>query len=103
MAAPRVTQQFIENIRGDTAVIPHGPRVTQQFIESILSINVGATAALAETIAATDAVFAGVVNSVTVAEAVAIADVIIGAQMIVNVPGAQGDCGLTVIVPGSSA
>ena len=39
MAAPRVTQQFLENIRGDEAVIPHGPRVTQQFIEVIRSID----------------------------------------------------------------
>jgi len=87
-------------------VVDNGTYLAANVSGGVLLIETGVlpfTAALAETVAASDAFGAGTITGIVLAEIVAVTDNLIGAQMIVNVPGAQGDCGLTVIVPGSSA
>jgi hypothetical protein len=87
-------------------VIDNGTYRAANVSGGVLLIETGVlpfTAALAETMAASDVFGAGTVTGAVVAETVAVTDALIGGQMIITVPGAQGDCSLTVIVPGSSA
>ena len=109
MASPRVTQQFVENIRGDTAVIPHGPRVTQQFIESIRSINTGPSvlaASLAETGTAAETVSVSALLAATLAEAVAATDAVLlsGSRFSVSMAEIAGTGGAVdaILFPGGS-
>src|SRR5262245_46422326 len=41
MVAIRVTQQFVEHVRGDTAAVGISLRVTQQFVELLRSVESG--------------------------------------------------------------
>lgn len=109
MASPRVTQQFIENIRGDTAVIPHGPRVTQQFIESIRSINTGpsvSAASLTEAGNAADSVSAGALLVATLSEIANAADAVLsgGGIFSASITESAGTGGATdaILFPGGS-
>jgi hypothetical protein len=86
-------------------VVDNGTYRAANVSGGVLLIETGVlpfTAALAETVAASDAFGAGTVTGAVVAETVAVTDNLIGAQMIVNVPGAEAPCGLSVIVPGAA-
>lgn len=85
MAVPRVTQQFIENVRGDTAVVPPKARVSQQFIESIRSIDVsaGINDTVAESTSAADAVLVSLASVASFTEAANAADTVSASAMLV--------------------